>query len=80
MCGIVIGYSGRPGFFGFDNSPSVPLGHQEVALSGGHVLGGSGINTREYTLEVRPPELLGQGSVTAEYNDELRKFLDLCEG
>ena len=80
MCGVVIGYSGRPGYYGFGNEPFVPLGHQEVALAGGHVLGGSGVNQREYTLEVSPPQLLGQGSVTTEYNDQLRKFLDSCGG
>ena len=80
MCGVVIGNSGSPGYLGFDSAPSATLGHQEVALIGGHVLKGSGFNNRGYTLDVRPPELLGQDSVTTEYNNQLRTFLDLCGG
>lgn len=80
MCGVVIGHSGSPGYLGFDSTPSATLGHQEIALAGGHVLKGSGFNNRGYTLDIRPPEILGQGSVTTEYNDELSNFLDLCGG
>jgi hypothetical protein len=77
MCGVVTA-SGGVGFKRFESSDSVPLGRQTIVLSGSHSLKGSIWYRSGYTLEVRPPTLLGIGSVTNKYNMQLRHFLDLC--
>ncbi len=79
MCGIVTVWSGR-GFGGFMPSATVPLGSETIVLAGDHRLSGSGLNRRDYTLEVLPPALLTVESLTTEYIEQLRSFLQECGG
>jgi len=77
MCGLVTAHGGF-GFKGFETNDSVKLGNQKIVLAGRHKLDGSIWTSRGYTVEVRPPTLLEIQLVTKKYNDQLRKFLDLC--
>ena len=77
MCGTVIG-SGGIAYKGFDMDPSIRLGTQEIALSGGHTVLGSPVYSSSFTLEIRPPALSGEESWTGKYFNQLRLLLDSC--
>ena len=77
LCGTVIG-SGGIAYKGFDMDPSVRLGTQEIALSGGHTVLGTPVYSSGFTLEIRPPALSGEESWTGKYFNQLRLLLDSC--
>ena len=79
MCGIVDAEGGFA-FKGFQHSDSLSLGRHTVALSGQHELKGSAAYRMDYSVKVRLPNLLGEGSVTTKYNNELKRLLDSCGG
>jgi hypothetical protein len=79
MCGVVTAQGGY-GFSGFRASDSVPLGRHTIALSGDHHLIGNAVYIMDYVVTIRPPDLIGEGSVTTQYNDEIKNFLDFCGG
>ena len=79
MCGVVTAQGGY-GFSGFRASDSVPLGRHTIVLSGDHHLIGNAVYIMDYVVTIRPPDLIGEGSVTTQYNDEIKNFLDFCGG
>jgi hypothetical protein len=79
MCGIVDAEGGFA-FGGFQHSDSLPLGRYTIALSGRHSLIGSAAYLMNYSVKVRLPDLLGEGSVTTKYNNDLKTLLDSCGG
>ena len=79
MCGIVDAEGGFA-FGGFQHSDSLVLGRHKIALSGRHLLKGNAVYRMDYSVKVRLPNLLGEGSVTTKYNNELKRLLDSCGG
>jgi hypothetical protein len=79
MCGIVDAEGGFA-FGGFQHKDSLSLGRYTIALSGRHSLNGSAAYLMDYSVKVRLPDLLGEGSVTTKYNNDLRTLLDSCGG
>ena len=79
MCGVVRFYSGGR-TTGFTPSRTIPLGTETIVLPGDHDLDFRDTRRRAYTVEVHLPTLHEIETVTTEYNEQLRRFLEECGG